>query len=160
MVNRFILVAACAFTLSACASYLPGFGFLQSTPQTEVLRIDSNPPGANATSSQGPTCQTPCDFTVPSGSDLVITVAMSGYQPMAVPVHPQSSGGQLQPNPVVAALQPVTPPAPTKKPTGKKKPKQASPAQSAAKQMPSVAGAQPVSQDPTKAQNVVGSDWR
>jgi hypothetical protein len=105
-------------------------------------------------------CTTPCEFTVSSGSDLVITVAMSGYQPMAVPVHPESSGGRLQPNPVVAELQPVAPPAPSKKPTGKKKPKQASPAQSAAKQMPIVAGARPFSQDSTKAQNEVGSDWR
>jgi PEGA domain-containing protein len=144
MMSRFILISACGLTLSACASYLPnlpGASLLRPTPATEVLRIDSNPSGADATISEGPMCRTPCEFTVPSGSDLVVTVAMSGYRPVTVPVRPESSGGQLQPNPVVAELQPVAPPASTKKPTVKKNPKRASPAQSAAKKLPSMAGA-------------------
>jgi hypothetical protein len=153
---RFILVAACAVILSGCGMSLPSFGFLQSTPPTETVRVESNPPGADAASSKGPTCQTPCEFPVPSGSDFVVTMSMNGYRPVTVPVHPETSGGQLQPNPVIAELQPLA----TKKPAAKKKPRQASPAQSAAKEMPSMAGAQPFSQDPTKAQNVVGSDWR
>jgi hypothetical protein len=54
---------------------------------------------------------------------------MNGFRAMTIPVHPESSGGQLQPNPVVAELQPAVPSPPAKKPVTKKKPRQASLAQ-------------------------------
>lgn len=127
--NRAILTTVCALSLTGCADYLPSFGFLHPSPSTEQLRILSEPDGAEAKSSQGPTCQTPCELAVPSGSDLLVTVAMTGYQTMTVPVHPESPGGQLQPNPVFAQLPPAVPPKPAKKPSIKRKPNQAPTAQ-------------------------------
>jgi len=127
--NRAILTTVCTFSLTGCADYLPSFGFLHPSPSTEQLRILSEPDGAEAKSSQGPTCQTPCDLAVPSGSDFLVTVAMNGYQTMTVPVHPESPGGQLQPNPVLAQLQPAVPPKPAKKPSAKRKLKPVPPAQ-------------------------------
>ena len=69
-------------------------------------------------------CQTPCEFAVPPGSDFVVTVAMNGYQPVSVPVRPDSPAGKLQPNPIQVELQLAPPVAPTKKTLAKKKPRQ------------------------------------
>ena len=60
---------------------------------------------------------------MPSGSDFLVTVAMNGYQPVTVPVRPESSGGRLQPNPVHVELQPAAPVMPAKKPPAKPKAK-------------------------------------
>jgi hypothetical protein len=61
---------------------------------------------------------------MPPGSDFVVTVAMSGYQPMTVPVRPKSPGGKLQPNPIQVELQLAASVAPGKTTPAKKKPKQ------------------------------------
>jgi hypothetical protein len=121
--RRLILIVACGFTLTACANYLPSFGFFKSSPAVEQLRIESEPQGAEAKSSQGSTCQTPCEFSVVSGSDFLVTVSMIGYQTLTVPVRPESPGGQLQPNPIFAGLQPTVQPSPAKRPPAKKKSK-------------------------------------
>src|ERR1700730_5524653 len=120
---KLIFIAACGLALAACSGSLPGSGFLAS-PSPEQVRIESEPICAEAKSSVGPTCQTPCEFAMAPGSDSVITVAMNGYQPVTVPVRPESPGGRLQPNPVYVELQPVAPLAPAKKYPAKKKAKQ------------------------------------
>jgi hypothetical protein len=117
--GRVIAVTACGFILAACSMSMPSLDFLKSTPSTEQLRIESEPPGADATTSQGQTCRTPCELTVPTTSgELSVTFALNGYQQMTVPVRPDGPGGgaqRLQPNPVYAELQPMNPPKPTKK---------------------------------------------
>jgi hypothetical protein len=62
---------------------------------------------------------------MPPGSDFLVTVAMNGYQPVTVPVRPESRGARLQPNPVFVELQPAAPIAPEKKVSTTKKAKQA-----------------------------------
>jgi hypothetical protein len=116
-----------ALSLAGCADYLPSFGFLH--PSTEQLRIDSQPERAEVKTSQGPSCQTPCELTVPSGGDFLVTFAMDGYQTATVPVRSESPGGHLQPNPVFAELQPVAPPKPARQPPAKRKPNPSPPAQ-------------------------------
>ena len=124
MVIRVMLIGVCGLTLAGCASYLPSIsGFFQSSPKTEQLRIESDPEGAEAKSSEGTTCQTPCELSVPSGSDFSITMSMVGYQTLTVPIGPESSG---RPNPVFAKLQPLAPPQPARKSSAKKKSMQAS----------------------------------
>jgi hypothetical protein len=121
MVIRVILVSAWCLTLAGCSGYMPsissvpGLGFLKSAPTTEQVRVDSVPIGAEAKSSNGSTCATPCDVILASGTDAVVTVSKPGYLPLTVSVHPDGPGGQLLPNPVVADLQPLTPPSPAKK---------------------------------------------
>jgi hypothetical protein len=103
---------------------MPSFDFLKSTPSTEVLRIESEPPGADARTSQGQTCRTPCELTVPTDGELAVTVQMTGYQPQTLPVRPEGRGGdnRLQPNPVYVELQPAAPVKPAKPaPAPKKK---------------------------------------
>ena len=122
--RRLICVVACGLTLSACSGSMPAFEFFRPSPSTEQVRIESVPEGAEARSSQGPTCQTPCEFAMPPGSDFLVTVAMNGYLPVTVPVRPESLGARLQPNPVFVELQPAVPVAPGKMVSTKKKAKQ------------------------------------
>ena len=109
---------------------MPSFDMFKSGPSTEVLRIELEPPGADARTSQGQTCRTPCELTVPTDNELAVTVQMTGYQPQTMPVHVDGKGGdsRLQPNPVYVELQPATPVKPVKPaPTAKRKTSAASP---------------------------------
>src|ERR1700676_5315349 len=129
--SRIIAAVACGFALAACSMSMPSFDFFKSTPATEVLRIESEPPGADARTSQGQTCRTPCELTVPTENELAVTVQMAGFQPQTLPVRLDGRGGdtRLQPNPVYVELQPAAPVKPAKPaPATKKKTSAASPA--------------------------------
>src|SRR6516162_4212512 len=120
--SRVIAVMACGFLLSACSATMPSLDFLKSTPQPETLAIESEPSGAEAKTSLGESCRTPCKLSVQPGSEFSLTLALSGYQPHTVSVRPEADGAaaapRLAPNPVHVALRPV---APAKKLVAKKK---------------------------------------
>jgi PEGA domain len=111
---------------------MPSLDFFKPAPTTEVLRVESEPPGADARTSQGQSCRTPCELTVPSGGEMQVSFALNGYQPQTLQVRteaPPTSYGEagpprLQPNPVYAELQSVRSPAkksaPKRKPTAQK----------------------------------------
>src|SRR5499427_6907331 len=118
--SRVIAVMACGFMLSACSAAMPSLDFLKSTPQPETLAIESEPPGAEAKTSLGESCRTPCKLSVQPGSEFSVTLALSGYQPQTVSVRPEAEGApRLAPNPVHVDLRPA---APSKKLVAKKKP--------------------------------------
>jgi hypothetical protein len=119
--SRVLAVMACGFTLAACSTSMSSLNFLGSSPQTEALRIESNPPGADAKTSLGQNCRTPCELSVQPGSEFSVTLALNGYQPQTVAVAPQAAaaGPRLAPNPVFAELQPMAA-APPRKPAKKK----------------------------------------
>ncbi len=125
--SRVIAVMACGFMpcgfmLAACSTTMPSLDFMKSAPQAESLAIESEPPGAEAKTSLGQSCRTPCQLSVQPGSEFSVTLALSGYQPQTVSVRPEAEGAtaapRLAPNPVHADLQAVAPP---KKPVAKKK---------------------------------------
>ena len=125
--SRVIAVMACGFMpcglmLAACSTTMPSLDFLKSAPQSETLAIESEPPGAEAKTSLGQSCRTPCQLAVQPGSEFSVTLALSGYQPQTVSVRPEAEGAsgppRLAPNPVQVTLQAVRPP---KKPVAKKK---------------------------------------
>jgi hypothetical protein len=134
--SRVIAVSACGFALAACSMSMPSLDMFKSTPATEVLRVESEPPGADARTTQGQSCRTPCELTVPGGAELAVSFALNGYQPQTIQVRPEpsaassyvegGSGARLQPNPVYAELQPLKPP-PRKKAPAKKVAKKTSP---------------------------------
>ncbi len=105
---------------------------LPSSAVTAELRVESEPPGADATTSTGANCRTPCLLSVAASQEFSITVSANGYQPQTIAVTPLppmeqreaagSAGTRLDPNPVIVQLEPVPPPA--KKPPAKKKSKQ------------------------------------
>ena len=119
--SRVIAVMACGFMLAACSTTMPSLDFMKSAPQAESLAIESEPP-AEAKTSLGQSCRTPCQLSVQPDSEFSVTLALSGYQPQTVSVRPEAEGAaaapRLAPNPVHADLQAVAPP---KKPALKKK---------------------------------------
>jgi hypothetical protein len=96
--------------------------FMKSAPQAETLAIESEPPAAEAKTSLGQSCRTPCQLRIEPGSEFSVTFALSGYQPQTVSVRPEADGAsaapRLAPNPVHVDLQAVASP---KKPVPKKK---------------------------------------
>jgi hypothetical protein len=102
------------------------------------LTIESDPPGADAKTSLGASCRTPCMMPVAADREFTVSYALNGYLPQVVTVtprmpertrlEPEAGGGaalpDLSPNPVFAQLEPAPPPAPARKGTGRPKPKQ------------------------------------
>ena len=151
-VDMIPLVRACAIASAllagGCSSWTPSWDFLPSglTSGPNVsLTIESDPPGADARTSLGPACRTPCMIPVPADRSFTVSYSLNGYVPQAIQVTPRTgadvavdvAGGdpntyggpptaEVTPNPVYAQLQPAQPPAPSRKGKGKppKKPPQ------------------------------------
>ena len=74
--SRVIAVMACGFMLAACSTTMPSLDFMKSAPQAESLAIESEPPGAEAKTSLGQNCRTPCQLSVQPGSEFSVTLAL------------------------------------------------------------------------------------
>jgi hypothetical protein len=117
-----VSVIAGATLLSGCASWMPtwdlGSTFSRNTDVS--LTIESDPPGADARTSAGPGCRTPCMIPVPGDRELTVTYTLNGYLSQTVTVRPRERGSfdfgspELTPNPVSARLEPAPPPPPIK----------------------------------------------
>jgi hypothetical protein len=140
--KRVVVIAACGLSLAACSS-LPSwmqFDLPKPAPATTTMQFESEPAGADAQTSLGQSCRTPCALDV-AANEFSVTFSLPGYQPQTVPVRvvgspdntsdpnstPQGEGGaapRLVPNPVFVQLQPIAPPKPPPKrrPAAKKKP--------------------------------------
>jgi hypothetical protein len=127
--KRMVVIVASGLTLAGCASWstsdlFSGFG----GPTTGELSLASDPPGAEARTSTGQICRTPCKLILPFNSaDFTVTFNVPGRIPQVVPVtiRPENSGAasRFDPNPVYAQLDPSTPPPPVKKkPPPRRKP--------------------------------------
>jgi len=166
IMSRVIAIMACGFTLAACSSIsMSSLNFTKSTPSSEALRIESEPPGAEARTSSGQSCRTPCELTVQAGGEVSVTLALSGFQPQTVSVRPEApaaadrdsevalGGARLAPNPIYVELQPALAP-PAKKPVAPKKKKPvaaaATPARTAAT-APVTAAVPPPAMAPTSS---------
>jgi hypothetical protein len=107
--------------------------FMKSAPAATTMQFESEPAGAEAKTSFGQSCRTPCTLAV-SANDFSVSFALPGYQPQTVPVRVvtsadgDSDSARLVPNPVFVELQPMAPAIAAKKPAPvKKKPKVAAP---------------------------------
>jgi hypothetical protein len=109
-------------------------------PPTVQVQLDSTPQGADARTSVGPGCKTPCTAAVPApDGGFTVTFSMNGFQPATVPVQVTKFPGDfttpasvtVDPNPVTAELRPAGPPP---KPARKKvmRPKKPKPPKGAA----------------------------
>jgi hypothetical protein len=100
---------------------VPGLDFLTPSPSVATLQLESAPPGAEASTSAGPSCRTPCSVSVPV-APLTVTFTLDKYQPQTVPVQPMQQNVaspnvdvgtytvvELDPNPVFAQLPPAVP---------------------------------------------------
>jgi hypothetical protein len=90
----------------------------KSTPVEVELQLDSVPQGADAVTSAGPGCKTPCVVKVAAAENLSVTYTLAKYEQETVPVQVIKQTGAapvLDPNPVVAELRPAVPPKKTRK---------------------------------------------
>ena len=128
--HRVIAIAAAGFSLAGCSSF--STDYFKPTPPVMQLQLESTPPGAEARTSLGPSCKTPCSVsvTVPEGG-FSVSYTLNQFQPFTVPVQVSGSPGsfftpgttRIDPNPVVAQLQPMVPPKSSRHTMRPKKPK-------------------------------------
>jgi PEGA domain-containing protein len=118
--SRVVAIVACGFTLAACSTSLVR---LTSSPSTHTLRIESKPPGAEAKTSLGQSCRTPCELDVQAADEISLTLALEGYQPQTVSVGKDAAdSSRLAPNPINVELRPVPARSAKKQAAAKKKP--------------------------------------
>jgi hypothetical protein len=136
-------VVAIAFAAASLATSLGGcssmsWDSLKPGPTMVDIRLESSPPGADAKTSLGPGCKTPCSVAVaaPDGN-FSVAFSLDKFLPETVQVQVTHNSGVFNtsppyvfdPNPVVAELQPAPPPP---KPVRHHHPKQPKPAKTAA----------------------------
>src|SRR5579872_2451562 len=98
--RRVIAIAAAAISLAGCSSapdYLK-LDYYRSPPPSVQVQLESTPPGAEARTSVGPGCKTPCSVSVtpPEGvTSFLVNYAMPGREPAALPVQVSRTEGGL-----------------------------------------------------------------
>jgi hypothetical protein len=133
IMRRVIVIAAAGLSLAGCSSL--SLDYFKPTPPTVQVQLESQPPGADARTSLGPGCKTPCSVAVTAPeTGFSVTYTLNRFLPATVPVQVIRNPGDftnpatttVDPNPVVAELQPSGPPpraAARKKVLKPKKPK-------------------------------------
>jgi hypothetical protein len=129
--RRFLVIAVAGAGLAGCSSF--SMDAFKSAPPTVQVQLDSVPPGADAKTSPGPGCTTPCSVAVAAAaSGFSVTFTKDKFQPVTIPVQVVNIPGDfstpastsIDPNPVVAELKPAgPPPKAVRKPMRPKKPK-------------------------------------
>jgi hypothetical protein len=141
IMNRVVIIALCGLGagLAGCSGMpsmsLPSFSLPSAAPAATTVQFESEPAGAEAKTSTGQTCRTPCSLTV-AANEFTASFTHPGYQPQTVPVRIVASNEpidpntgevpppRLVPNPVYVELQPA-PPTPARKPAASKRPRAA-----------------------------------
>ena len=131
--RRFLVIAVAGAGLAGCSSF--SMDAFKSAPPTVQVQLESAPPGADAKTSSGPGCTTPCSVAVPAAdSGFSVAFTKNKFQPVTIPVQVVNIPGDfstpastnIDPNPVVAELRPAgPPPKAVRKPMRPKKPKPA-----------------------------------
>ena len=76
----------------------------------DTVSFESEPPGAEAKTSNGQTCRTPCSLALPVESPLTVTFTLNGYAPESEKLEMIQANGEpprFGPNPVVVELTPA-----------------------------------------------------
>jgi hypothetical protein len=144
---KLVLLAAAGLSVSGCATVTRG--------TTAPVTINSEPPGALATTSTGLTCpSTPCTFEVARKAEFIVSFSKPGYEPQQVPVATKVAGAgaagmagnvllggivgigvdaatgatlEHYPNPVFVTLQPTVKAAPVARRRAAPRPRRAAP---------------------------------
>ncbi len=140
---RVLVIVAAGLSLAGCSS-MSSMDIFKTTPPEVTLQLDSVPPGADATTSVGPGCKTPCSVKVATNENFTVTYTLPKYQPQTLQVTVVTQPGEvlLDPNPAVAELELAAPAKPAKrKPRVARAPKSAAaaPAQAPAAAAPQAA---------------------
>ena len=119
--RQIVVIAACGLSLGACSS-MPNwmqFDLPKGAPSATTMQFESEPAGAEARTSLGQTCRTPCSLAV-AANEFTVSFTLPGYQPQTVPVRivaptdsrdagneGESAPPRLVPNPVFVELSPM-----------------------------------------------------
>jgi len=131
--RRVIAIAIAGASLGGCSS-MSSFSLdsFKSAPPSIQVQLESQPPGADAKTSLGPGCKTPCTVSVAApDAGFSVTYAMDKFEPATVQVKVIRNPGDLttpsstvtDPNPVFAELQSSAPPPKPHKAVRPRKPK-------------------------------------
>ena len=119
--RRAIAIAIAGASLGGCSS-MPSFSvgdYFKSTPPAVQVQLESQPAGADAKTSLGPGCKTPCSVSVPApDTGFSVTYTLAKHEPATVQVNVIRNPGDLytpastatDPNPVFVELRPAGPP--------------------------------------------------
>lgn len=134
--RRVIAIAVAGMSLAGCSSF--SLDSLKPTPPPIQVQLESAPSGADAVTSLGPGCKTPCQVSVPApDSGFSVTFNLPKFQPATVQVQVIRNPGDfttpasttVDPSPVFAELRPAGPPPKAvrkvMRPKKPKKPKEA-----------------------------------
>jgi hypothetical protein len=135
--KRIVVIAACGLSLAACSS-MPSwmsFDLPKGSTAATSMQFESEPAGAEARTSLGQTCRTPCSLAV-AANEFTVSFTLPGYQPQTVPVRivnstetgtdGEANPPRLVPNPVFVELMPAGAPPPAARrsaPVAQAKPK-------------------------------------
>src|ERR1700760_2323941 len=107
--RRVIAIAVAGASLGGCSSMpsMSSFGdYFKSTLPTIAVQLESQPPGADAKTSLGPGCKTPCSVQVaPPDTGFTVTFALPKFQPATVPVNVVTNPGDFS-NPATTVTDP------------------------------------------------------
>jgi outer membrane biosynthesis protein TonB len=154
---RVIAVVAGGLLLAACSTSSDWLDALKPAPILDTVRFETTPPGAEAKTTDGQTCRTPCALALPVNAPITVTFTLTGYLPDTENIEPISNGTSqpdLRPNPVQVELTPAPPPPkPVKKPVHKRKAAKPKP-----KAKPKTSAAPPAA-PPAPAQQPAPAPW-
>src|SRR6195256_6417344 len=102
VMKRVVAIAACGMSLAACSS-MPSWmqfdapGFMKSAPAATTMQFESEPAGAEAKTSLGQACRTPCTLAA-TANEFTVSFSLPGYQPQTVPVRVVASADGSDPD--------------------------------------------------------------
>jgi hypothetical protein len=156
MMYRVIAIVCGGLALAACESnpdWMKSSAFKWEAP-LETVRFESEPPGAEAKTSNGQSCRTPCALALPGSTGLTVNFTLNGFQPDTEKLELVGMGdgtSQLRPNPVLVELTPAPPPPKPKKKAVHRKKTAAKPAPKPAPNPPAAAAPPPIAPQPQPA---------
>ena len=115
--RRVIVITAAGLSLAGCTSF--SLDAFRPTPPTVQVQLELAPPGADARTSLGPGCKTPCSVAVtPPETGFSVSYTLNRFLPVTVQVQVIRNPGDfstpasttLEPSPVFAELRPAGPP--------------------------------------------------
>src|SRR5664279_1519698 len=85
--RRVIVLAVAGLGLAGCSSF--SLDAFKSTPPPLQVQLDSTPQGADARTSLGPGCKTPCSVSVtaPESGGFSVSYTLNKFQPATVQVN-------------------------------------------------------------------------
>lgn len=113
--RRVLLLTAAGLSLAGCSSF--SMDAFKSAPEPVTVQFESTPPGAEAKTSVGPACTTPCSLPIVTEGDFSVSFTLPKFQPVTVPVSVTRVPAEfaspartvVDPSPVAVELQPAVP---------------------------------------------------